>query len=250
MAIALSLKATQSYGAPVPPLAVGSAFTPSNNSLLVCVIHALDLSGASPSTYTVSDTLGGTWTSQINFISNGGGNPTTLRVFTRPVTVGASMTVSISWSGGFGVHSDGFSNEANVFEITGHDTTSGTSFLGLTTTHADATTTGTSFSLGGTSAASSMVISSIDGDGDYGDPVIDEGAGWTALYKHVNGSGGGWQRQTTQYKSGAIGTIPWGASGRAYIEAYMAMEIIAASGGGAAATPYNPWPQMAPVMAQ
>lgn len=63
-----------------------AAFTPTDGSLVVACM-CLQWGGDPP---TVSDSLGGTWTSRA--VSTGG---TVARIYTRPVVTGASMTVSV-----------------------------------------------------------------------------------------------------------------------------------------------------------
>lgn len=90
------------------------AFTPNNNSILVAIGGA----GMPTTTFalTISDSLGGTWTQRASQTSNAGSWTNGARIWTRPVTTGASMTVSLD-HGATSVDSYALS----VLEWTGYD---------------------------------------------------------------------------------------------------------------------------------
>mgnify|MGYP001575937904 CR=1 FL=1 len=202
------------------------SFTPANDSLLFAIVPCLELF-ITPPAWAISDSLGGTWTEQVSAVVSADAG-TQCRVFTRPVTTGASMTVTATLTAGI-LQAAGLSNEFDVIEVTGQDTVG--SFLGLTASDTSAVTGGHSFSLGGTSDSDSLVLSFVTADGDDGAPDVDEGSGFTAIYKHNNPTPGtGWQRQSAEYQIGAISTIAWGDVTYAYTDSYVAIEIKAASG--------------------
>jgi hypothetical protein len=147
--------------------ATTGSFTPSDNSLLVAFVYGRDLADV-----TELGVNGGslTWTSRVEVEVNAYG----LRIYTAPVTTGASMTAQVTTSGSAtecGIH---------VVEYTGHDSSSP---VGATATGSDADGQGAgtfTITLSGTPAATSEVVAGIMVDAP--DSATEEGSGWTQLF--------------------------------------------------------------------
>lgn len=96
-----------------------AAFTPPNTSLLVATVCA-DTNANENATFSVSDSLGGTWTLQIEADegTEAGGAGGHSSIWTRPIVTGASMTVSARRTAGVG----GTKRiQCKVYVVTGYD---------------------------------------------------------------------------------------------------------------------------------
>lgn len=250
MTVAASLKFSVdgvNWGTTGPTNYTTSAFTPANDSLLVVTINSISFS-SNQLNCGVSSSPSLTWTRQVRAASNGSLGPPVSEIWTAPVTIGASTTVTISASADNVFSGDGTSSSITITEITGHDTVG--NFLGLTASDSvNGSTTGAlSVSMGGTTASDSMVIATVAADGDHGAALVNGGSGWTELSKTQSGTGG-WFRSTTEYEIGALTSYDYGALNDPYQHTSAGMEIKAAAG-APSYVPYNPWPQAAPIMAQ
>ena len=79
-----------------------SAFTPANNSLLVVAGVFVENAALSDPTsaFVISDSLGTlTWTQRITAVVSPTSFPTLIKIWTAPITTGASMTVTLSTGG-------------------------------------------------------------------------------------------------------------------------------------------------------
>jgi hypothetical protein len=217
------------YNTPQAIDGLGGSFTPSNNSLLVCTIHALcATTGDGRPAFTITDSLGGTWTPQVDETNYPTDYGTNIFIFTRPVTTGASMTVYFELDSG-GFQADGTSNGAHVTEITGHDTVG--SWLGLTETYSSASSTAVSMPLNGTTAANSLTFAAGDFDGNYGSSLVNAVSPYTNAFATYGGPSAGneWHRHTGIYATGAQTTAEFSGSGDTYTNVYAAMEVKGAS---------------------
>ena len=72
------------------------SFTPSNASLLVVICSVMTNAGSTdPSgSLTISDSVGLTWTAQVN-VGDASAWSIGMRIWTAPVTTGASMTATV-----------------------------------------------------------------------------------------------------------------------------------------------------------
>ena len=213
MALAYTSRATTNNATDTddPSVTTGS-FTPSNDSLLVAVC----LSQANAGTLDFSISGGSlTWTQRANAAAssfNMGG-----RIYTAPVSTGASMTVAVSTTAGFGAIT------VAVVEFTGYDSASPIgATLGATTG-----SRGGAYSpaLSGTSAADSYVVAG--GVSDSGNTV--KGASWTDIYDAVAASGGTSHGSTTEYIAGAVSAADWSDFPSSFATAAVAVEIKVAS---------------------
>ena len=183
------------------------SFTPSNNSLLVVFVCAVDGGGAIDiNAGTVS---GGslTWTqrlrqglrdnadaSMISPPAPNAGYRTYLEVWTAPVTTGASMTVTASNANAVGESHI----MQHVLEATGHDTSSpiGASIIGTTSAFNGAA----SVTLSGSPAATSVVVAGRYFNPYSADTTATPGSGWTEVYDNADGDAGGYLSLQTQFK--------------------------------------------------
>lgn len=211
-----------------------ASFTPSNSSLLVVAV-SLGFDDAGPDTYdfnpTISDSAGLTWTQRVSIASETGGWDRGTRVWTAPVTTGASMTVSID-HGSVSV----YAYAVSVVEFTGHDTTTPT---GATASDAALATNGAdSITLSGSPASDSVVMAYLHQEMNSGAGGAQEGTDFTELQDF--GTSGGIYLET-QYRTGSTSpTVGWqdtmtGAGSIFSIDA-VALEIKAAAGGGGTTT--------------
>jgi len=208
-----------------------SSFTPADNSLLVakfnCITNSAQL-------VALSIAGGGlTWTKRIETkpdTSNGTNAYSYAVIWTAPVTTGASMTVTVSWTGA--VIADTFLVAGlEVEEWTGYDTTTPVGLTGGEFVYANAPHSGVQHtSLGGTTASTSRVTGCLISDGDTGDPQINADTGFS------NGLQYNWSGQWPciadiyQTAAGAVTTCDWASWTRAWGHADSAIEIRAAGG--------------------
>lgn len=220
------------------------SFTADAVSILQVSVNCLD--GGGGITIAVSSTPTLTWTKQAD-ASAGSGTLAQSEIWTAPHVAGGSTTVTVVATAGGNFTGDGTGAIVSVDSATGHNTGAP---IGLTSTDAlNGSHTGTlTYAMGGTPASDSVVFSTISCDGDHGAALVDEGSGWTGLYKNQTGTNG-WYRSTTQYKAGAVSNVDYAALNDPYSYASAAIEIKAAA---AAATflPDPKWFQLAPTLAQ
>lgn len=174
-----------------------SSFTPSNNSLLVAIAGLIENAGTTdPSgALTVTDSAGLTWTARAN-----AGAATTwatgIRVWTAPVTTGASMTVSFDCG-----TRNSYQYFGAIFDYTGYDSGSPVGVTG--SDGAIAFDGADSITLSGTPAADSEVIGAIYKDNGG---TSTEGTGWTELADIINGN-------QSMYVQSIVGlgstSVPW-----------------------------------------
>ncbi len=202
-----------------------SSFTPADNSLLVVMIAGMGdfFADNDPPDGTVSG--GGlTWTRQVR--SQTADNYASFsEIWTAPVSTGASMTVTASIAGADMV--DEQTSSLSVTQITGYDTGDPFGLEGSESTTQETPHSGVlNLSLGGTTAATSIVLGVLSADGDNGAGVIDGGSGWTEIVKGDNDLG--WWRSTHIYKAGALTTADWGTWTSDWGHSASAIEIKAA----------------------
>jgi len=129
MPLALNLELGQATFAAGTGSFTTSAFTPPNNSLLVAIICVDETGGTTDPTtdLTITDSQGLTWTSRV-----AGGDAVTWtfgqRIYTAPVTTGASMTVTVDCAA-----RDIYMYDVQVVSFTGYNTGSPTGGKVVTT---------------------------------------------------------------------------------------------------------------------
>jgi hypothetical protein len=178
-----------------------TSFTPANNTLLVCRISAHSQANDAfvGSDLTISG--GGlTWTSRVVSTTDPGwayGD----RVWSAPVTTGASMTIAAD-AGAFAIEN----YRVEVYEYSGHDSVSpiGTSAVG---SDADGDGAG-NITLGASPASTSEVLAFANaarGGGAGG--TIDVGAGWTEIYDTSRADW--WDFQAQSRTSSTSTSVDW-----------------------------------------
>lgn len=206
-----------------------NAFTPSNNSLLVVIAQTANQSNTPPDdvNMVITDSLGTlTWTKRISADATGGTifSPI-IGIWTAPIVTGASMTVTITYSGGGGNQNGGC---IAIVDYTGYDTASPT---GATAVDPNLPEDGAaSITLSAPPLATSEVIAQLGhGVGATGNLTATPGAGWTELYDQFNTDNAGHQ---VQVRSGSTSTtVAWvdvessGTAGGAYDTLAVAVEI-------------------------
>lgn len=219
-----------------------ASFTPSNNSLLVAIVHVSrsNVSSADVLANITATTSGLTWTKQtaISAIANyGAGNYNEeLIVFTAPVTTGASMTIQF---GGFVAATDGHWY-CQVLEATGYNTSTPLGGTALTNNNASNTP---SMSLSSSPATSSVVVGISSTATSSGTQTgCTAGTGFSVLDSH-GGSGDYMEIGAETRGSSTSTTVAWGAcvTGDTIEQSIVAaVEIIAAAGGAAGSlTPFR-----------
>jgi len=180
------------------------SFTPSNNSLLTVVCFAItQTDGAfTASDLTITDSIDGlNWTSR----AATGAAPAWsqgIRVWTKPITTGASMTVTVD-AGAFDIH--GYRVE--VYDYTGYDT--GTP-IGATATGTDADGDGAaSITLSATPRSDSEIMAcACIGIATNGTHATTPGTSWTELFDVELSDG--WVASETQIRTSYTGTsVDW-----------------------------------------
>lgn len=154
-----------------------SAFTPSNNSLLIVVCAAMHDAGTpvmAGADITITDSAGLTWTPIV-----GSGTPLSwsygIRAWSAPVTTGTSMTVTFD----AGVYSI-IRYSTAIFDYTGYDT--GTPTAGpIAGTDADGNGA-LSLTLSATPAAGDHKIGAVMVQASGGSGTVTEGTSWTEIY--------------------------------------------------------------------
>ncbi len=205
-----------------------ASFTPSNGSLLVAILVALNPDGTAGAA-TITDTAGLTWTNRVSRDQNNF-YASHIEIWTAPVVTGVSMTVT------------GNSNSVNlntsseiflgIFQITGHDTTTP-----IRQTFSDGANVGRagaySNNFAGALLATSLVITGATSDNDdWLDTLTTPGSGWTEVYEAPSPGGfnGFYSEERTGTTSAAVEFVKFDAG---YSWVLGAVEIAAAAGGGA-----------------
>jgi hypothetical protein len=129
-------------------VAFGSV-TPADNSLLVACAWLLDDVADLTSLVTISDSLSGVWTLRESVGATTDGHHH-LYCWTRPVTTGASMTISANWSGGALL-----TKHLQIWVATSYDSSSP---IGGTGNASAASVTTGDVTLSSTPAASSLIF--------------------------------------------------------------------------------------------
>jgi hypothetical protein len=180
-----------------------SSFTPSNSSLLTVVCFAItETDGAfTASDLTIADSIGLTWTSRAA-TSAAPAWSQGIRVWTAPVSTGASMTVTVD-AGAFNVH--GYRVE--VYDYTSYDTTTP---IGATATGTDADGDGAaSITLSATPRSDSEIMAcACIGIATNGTHATTPGTSWTELFDVEPADG--WLASETQIRTTYTGTsVDW-----------------------------------------
>lgn len=209
--------------------ATTGSFTPANSSLLVVVASAMqrDDTGMEGTDLTITDSAGLTWTSRAATT----GSPAWsygARLWTAPVTTGASMTVSVD-CGAFFIEI----YRIEVYEYTDYDTTTP---VGGTIVGTDADGDGAAnIVLSSAPASTSEVIARATMVLNSGTTTVAPGTGWTELFDISNATG--FITSQTQVRSGSTSTsVDWNdlndGAGSPAGAVLLAVEIRQAPGGG------------------
>lgn len=148
------------------------SFTPSNASLLVVICSVLTNGGSTdPSgSLTISDSVGLTWTAQVN-VGDASAWSIGMRIWTAPVTTGASMTATVD-CGAIDIYGYGVS----IVDYTGYGA------VGTTGSNSALGTNGAgSVTLGASPASASEIIGGITQD-PTGTPGATPDTGHVELY--------------------------------------------------------------------
>jgi hypothetical protein len=200
------------------------SFTPPDNSLLVVMLAAYNVTSASIS--------GGglTWTQQVSLQDNGT-DKDFLVVWTAPVTTGSSMTVTVST-----LNFDASNGTMQIISYTGYDTTTP---IGATASNNSIGTDGPqSLTLSAAPDTASEILGVMAGNSNGsapGETTVTPGTGWTEIEDLFSN---GWEGIQTQVITGTttqtvswndINDAPTTMEGTASAAAF---EIRAAGGGG------------------
>lgn len=205
--------------------ATTSSFTPPDNSKLVAIVGVITNGGATDPSgdLTITDSLGGAgWTSSVA-VGNANAWSIGLRIFTKDITTGTSMTVSFDCGS-----TDAYAYEYGIVALTGVGSVGATASDGNTATDgAEALT------LSAAPAASSLIIGAVMQDPQGGAGAVPD-SGLVELYEFDN-SGAGIQ---VQYRApGSTSTsFGWSDIGQAstlYKAVAAAIEVTAAAAGPA-----------------
>ena len=180
-----------------------NSFTPSDSSLLVvgASVQQHQAGGDYSSSLTISDSVGLTWTPRVN-VGAGTDFGTAARIWTAPVSSGASMTVTldcgaidIAWY------------LASIIDYTGYDTGSPVGVSGSAIrTSGFGTPDVATITLGGTPASTSEIFGAIAAD--KGSPqAIVHGSGNTELYDIANTDWGDGESQVRPAGSASTSLI-------------------------------------------
>lgn len=233
LARTIRVQATSSVSHGTGSFVTGS-FTPSDNSLLVvAVFYIAESDGASEGSIITLSGGGLTWTSRAVSTTSAGWQYGS-RIFSAPVTTGASMALTAG-SGGLNVHR----YRVVCVEYTGYDTSTP---IGATAVGASATGDGAaSITLSGAPASTSEVfaaaLTAFNGASAFG---IDPGADFTEQDDVGETS---WAAFQTQYRTGSTSTtVAWadlssGSFGSEAGSVLLAVEVKEGSGGGSTNAP-------------
>lgn len=227
LARTIRVQATSSVSHGTGSFVTGS-FTPSDNSLLLAtVFYIAEADGANEGSIITLSGGGLLWTSRAVSTTSAGWQYG-MRMFTAPVTTGASMTLTAG-TGGLNVHR----YRVVCVEYTGYDTGSP---VGATAVGSDADGDGAaSITLSGAPAATSEVfagaLTAFNGSSAF---AIDAGTGWTEQDDVAETA---WAAFQTQYRTGSTSTtVAWddmssGSFGSEAGSVMLAVEIKEATGG-------------------
>lgn len=229
-----SAKTTDSGNQGAADLVTGS-FTPSNSSLLVAIGTAQKDGQAGSdrsSALTITDSAGLTWTSRA-LAGSTADYGMAIRVWTAPVTTGASMTVTLGCGANLTI-----AKLLSVFEYTGHDTSSP---VGATASSAALALDGAvSLTLSGTPASTSGICG---GAGRAlnatGTTTATEGSGYTEIHDICTTDDAALQTQARLAGSTST-SFDWvdiDASGVALYDAVCGVAIEIKEASGATVTP-------------
>jgi hypothetical protein len=242
----MALARTNKYGAASGAIFVDTgwttgAFTPADNSLLVCIVGCFPNDGSSSPepVFTITDSQSLTWTKRTSSCGGitGTGYGLGMAIYTAPVTTGASMTITvdagtrvvIEWA----VH---------VLCYTGYDTGSpvGATAEDDTTKWTDGAA---ALTLSGSPASSSEVVASFLRAMNADSSVTPDG-GWSEQYDvHVQFASG----QQTQTRTGSTSTsVDWtdiAVTAAVAISIAAAIEIKEAGAGGGGGKPMYAYQQ-------
>ncbi len=210
-----------------------AAFTPPDNSIVVVIITAMEqVPSADPSaSQTISDSVGLTWTSQLAIGNAAGG--VGLRMWTAPVTTGASMTITADCGA-----SDIQQYTVHRYAYTGYNIGSPT---GATASNGDAGADGAlTITLSASPATDSEVIGVLSQEmaGSGAGYAVTVGTGWTEIYEATVDTD--FVHAQSQVRTGSTSTsVTWDDIAAGGINAShtvaAALEIKAAAVGGGAA---------------
>lgn len=210
-----------------------ASFTPNNSSLL-CV--AAIGGGASTSLAnwapTIADSLGTlTWTQRISVTRTLTGWTYGTRIWTAPITTGASMTVTIDHGS---EKIDALC--VSVIDATGYDTSTP---IGATASSNNIADGASSITLSASPASDSLVIAWLDVEMNTSGHATTPGTGWTELQDFGNATTLGYLQ--SQERTGSTSTtVAWGdthtGAGSFFGASGGALEIKAAAGGGGGTT--------------
>lgn len=158
--------------------AVTPSFTPSDNSLLVVAFVAGYAGTSVLANFTISG--GGlTWTERIAFQTTSDGENTVVKVWTAPVTTGASMQITITTPSMSNAERQA-ARMLYAFDYTGYDTTSP---IGASVTAINQGSGAVSISLSAAPAASSEVLAfCANVPSGATSPTATPASGWTEIY--------------------------------------------------------------------
>jgi hypothetical protein len=152
-------------------------------------------------------------------------------IWTKQISTGASMTVSLRVPVSSNYISDNNIHTLAVEQVTGYDSVG--DFTGLTGSEAVSQNTGHSgvlnLSLGGTTSSDSLTYGVVSADGGSAADQIDAGTGWSWFSKNYAGTDY-WWNSVAIYKAGSVSTADWAAWTSSYGHAASALEIKAATG--------------------
>jgi hypothetical protein len=217
---------------------VTASFTPPDDSLLVVAVEMMENSGTTDPTGDMTVAGGGwTYTPQVSI-----GGPASwsmgVKIWTAPVTTGASMTLTVDAGARIAFH-----YSVAVVAYTGYDTGSP---VGATGTFLDESTPdgAQAITLSGAPFATSEVLAVVGFDKET--VGCTPGSGWTELYDvHAGGSGGA----QIQIRTGSTSTsVDWDdvhtGTGSIFKALGAALEIKAAGG----APPEGPFAMLRPAV--
>lgn len=204
-----------------------ASFTPPNSSLLAAVVGGADSSDISGSDFSCSG--GGlTWTLRGTVQVNGGGSYwSKIQIFTAPVVTGASMTVTVDHANNINIWA------VHVMSWTGYDPGTPTGATGSDTALEDAG----QFNLSASPASTSEVLAArFLVPNESAPEAATPGTGWTEIFDTATPTSDGWGGLETQARGGSTSSsVDWTdttVGTTAFSNIGLAVEIIAASGGG------------------
>jgi hypothetical protein len=179
-----------------------TSFTPPSLSLLVVCVATMRVSTATDLTSSITVSGGGwTFTPRVGRGSSTSVYSISQRIFTAPVTTGASMTLTI---GTGGVNMQFYA--VSVVAYTGYDTGTPTAATGSLLVEDTGSPDGAqSFVLSAAPATTSEVVAAITMDKDAVGTT--QGSGWTEIHDLQSGGAGGIQ---SQIRTGSTSTtVDW-----------------------------------------